>query len=62
MDGDEQVRLGIVGNLCPSVEGDENVSFTGIYSLSPSGSVSFYLFSQFQGNVQVDGLFFGELA
>jgi hypothetical protein len=61
VNGDEEVGLGIVGYLCPFVQGYEDVLLSGIDDVDIR-MIVLDEFAQFQGNVQVDGLLLASLA
>ena len=61
VDGDEQVRLGFIGNLRPAVEGDKHIPFAGVDNLHVR-AVLLYQTPYGQGNFQVNVLLFRDAA
>ena len=61
MDGNEKVCIGIVGNLCPSVQSNKYVRLSGIHDFY-IGTIGLDELPQFQSYIQVDGLFLAAFA
>ena len=61
VDGDEQVRLGFIGNLRPAVESDKHIPLAGVDDLHVR-AVLLYQTPYGQGNFQVDVLLFRDAA
>ena len=61
MDGNEKVGIGIVGNLCPSVQSNKYVRLSGIHDFY-IGTIGLDELPQFQSNSQIDVLFLAAFA